>query len=510
MKLWLRISLPILTVGYESESILSEALVPSSLPLPPTMLTQNKVLLTLEATSEQTHVAPKRTETLPFCVFETAKEHPDLSEVFMNKHYGMKAILTLMVLSVLCEPHSTAFATPRITPELDVQYLGSFKVPHDDLFAWSGFGLTYYPNGNAGRGSLFLVRGDTNVNPYTCELSIPAPVRSNNPSNLNTATVLQSFKDITRISSSQVVNQIGDICYLPKQGGQTTDKLYYSGWNFYNVENFDYNSIGWAELTLSTPNSQGMWHVGGSDENLANRVGKYLFAADKSWADTYLQGRYLLTGMIRGGGNLSSQGPTLYAIAPWEAGNPPSPGASLPMTRLLQYNTNYPYDLSTFPNFSTLDRWRSGAWITADGKHAVLLVGQKGKGSNNQECYGEAAHCNDPCNNWKGYHDYPYSARFIWYDVDELAAVATGRKSPAAVTPYSIWTPTAFLWNPGPGCTDGLGGAAYDSDNHTLYVVELGAESTQYAGYPIIHAFKVNGTGAGTSIPSEPTGLTVK
>ena len=136
----------------------------------------------------------------------------------------------------------------------------------------------------------------------------------------------------------------------------------------------------------------------------------------------------------------------------------------------------------------------------------MLFTGRKASSS----CYGEGTACNDPCINWKGYHGYPYSLKFYWYDVNELGQVAQGQRAASSVVPYSTWTPTSVSWTNGDSWTYGYGGVAYDSANQKLYVVEIYADTDDA---PIIHTFKVSGGSnppSDTTPPAAPKGLKVQ
>jgi hypothetical protein len=414
----------------------------------------------------------------------------------------MKIVRNLSFISVifliLSTPVSGAFQ--RIDPTTDLQYLGAFRMPSGFEYDARGLGLTFYPNGNGGAGSLYITQGHVNSSDGngTAEISVPAPVNSKNAASLNRAVLLQSQRDITLISTNDA-DMFGDVCYMPKQGSQTSDKLYWSGYIYYMGT---CASIGWAELNLASPNTKGTWWVG---NDLGMTVGKYLFEADHTWADTYASSRYLIAGRHReAGGQGGSQGPTLYAIAPWVNGNPPADNAVISYTRLLEYPSGASGLPTNFPNYAPVDEWRDAVWVKAGDRHTVLIVGMKGTGS----CYGEGSACSDPCRSSKGYHSYPYSPRWIWYDVNELAQVAQGQRAADSVIPYSTWTPTSNTWNTD-SCASGYGGVAYDSVNQKLYVVELYADQvSEYDTGPIIHVFKVN-TGSITdhTAPASPTGL---
>ena len=76
-------------------------------------------------------------------------------------------------------------------------------------------------------------------------------------------------------------------------------------------------------------------------------------------------------------------GPALLAYSPWAEGNPPPPGSTLQkITPLLLYGTQEPgmtditSDESTqISGYLETDHWWDGAWLTSNGKSAVILVG---------------------------------------------------------------------------------------------------------------------------------------
>lgn len=402
-------------------------------------------------------------------------------------------------------PGWTASA-PRLVPETDLAYLGAFRMPGElPTFHYNwGQALAFYPQGNGGQGSLFInqgVVGPTDGSGWqTAEISIPEPVNSKNVDFLPRAEALQFFFQIAVMCPD--CDGLGGLAYLDKLGDQAAGKLYWGVYDYYGAAGIDYLSLGWSGVTLNAAGSQGPWHVGEARVNHLNKVGKYLLEADHTWSDTYTGGRYLLTGRHReAGGQGGSKGPTLYAIAPWAQGNPPLAGSNLSDVTLLEYPSGASGLPTKFPDYSANDTWNGAVWIKAGEKQAVLMVGEKGTGTNT--CYGTSpAECNDPCSIDKGYHSYPYSPRFIWYDVNDLALVAQGGKAPGDVIPYSSWTPLENTWDTG-ACSAGYGGVAFDRDRGRLYVAELNADS----GAPIVHVFQVNADGAA---PREPRGLKVR
>jgi hypothetical protein len=83
--------------------------------------------------------------------------------------------------------------------------------------------------------------------------------------------------------------------YLPKQGSQTSDKLYYTWGSNYQWSKIPSHSA--SELTLTNPQAQGWWYVGSAEGHPPYySTIFYLFDIPKAWADQYTGGRMLLTG----------------------------------------------------------------------------------------------------------------------------------------------------------------------------------------------------------------------
>lgn len=404
----------------------------------------------------------------------------------------MRLLVIIVLTAVGFFPVGASAAT--INPATDLEYIGSFRVPATDDFGYSGLGMTFSPVGNGGNGSLFLSQGNVEgaERSKVSEISIPALVKSKNPSLLNTATQLQAFAPISTIGTDPLLTRFGDVAYLPKQGAQATDKLYWVAYRFYNTENADYDSIGWSELNLSNSQTKGAWDYAG-----ANLDGRYIFGADGAWADLHVGGKYLLTGFCRGGANGSSRGPDLYAVAPWQSGNPPANGTLLSSSTLLLYETDPgTFPDTTFPGYTPCDRWNDGAFLSIGDKRAVLFVGFQGSAG------------------WSyqggGWVCSPYTPKFLWYDADQLAAVAAGTLPANTPVPYSTWTPLSDTWETTSNEaseTFGYGGVGYDPVSQKLYVIEIAVDVVGFNPLPVVHVFQLQGGTPDTTPPTSPTNM---
>ena len=371
-------------------------------------------------------------------------------------------------------------AASDIDPTTDVTYLGSFRIP-DVLLYGGGWGMTYYPAGNSGAGSLFVVHGLEYYSPSkkVIEITIPTLVQSTTPSALNRATLLDTTDDIsegkigTQLDDSG--EDLGDVAFF-------NDYLYWVANEYYNPTGDDYPSIGRSDLDLSNLNSVGLYNVSPGD---ANRVGKYTaIILDTAWATANTSGKRLLVGRFKENGAAGSKGPALYAIDPSDT--PPYTS-----TKLLEYDP--PTGSHFLTDTADRDRISGMVWIKAGNNQAVLFTGLMGTEAN--DCYG--TECDDACRSGEqGFHSYPYFHGWLWYKIGDLADVANSVVNAYDPQPYSTWKPSANLIDTD-NCPGGSGGVAYQENysgnDGRLFVAELGVDSTGTNEYlPVIHVFQIS------------------
>jgi len=358
----------------------------------------------------------------------------------------------------------------------DFTYIGAFRLPSDapdDVgWMWSNWssGLTYYPAGDpdgAGDGypgSLFGVGHDWNQ--YVSEISIPVPVNSpaKNLDHLNSASTLQPFTNIRGgLFQDMEMPRVG-LAFLPAKGGQTTGKLYFA-WAPHLDEGASHPSHGWSELDLVAPQSQGPWRIG----DLSNYVtGDYLFEIPQDWADTYVSGRSLGTGRYRDGGQ-DAQGPSLFAVGPWQDGNPPGTGSTLESAPLLLYQDVTIENGAVLNGYHHSDEWTGAVWISAGDKSAVVFVGNKGHG----ECWygnqdGPCLDCED-----RGWWSSTFASEMIFYDPADLAAVAQGQTETWEPQPYAVLNIDEVLYHiQSDQQKHHLAAAAFDHQHGYMFVIE--------------------------------------
>jgi len=395
-----------------------------------------------------------------------------------------------------------AFAsTPSPSSDLiqpsDLIYQGAFAYPPGDEWAYSGHALTYYPEGNPSGpfdgypGSLYAA-GHTHHD-LVGEITIPKPVISDDFAELPKASVLRPLADITggwkdtcTYNHDCIYREVDGLAYV-----SNVDRVAWNLRDWYNVAGHDQDSLGWSDLDLS--GARGVWHIGDrpSDDDVFHnaKTCNYLFLAPESFASESLAGKRLIAGNHRAAGAFGgSQGPTLYALAPWQDGDPPTSGQTLEALPLLYYPEIYPGCLDDpeqchFPDYRPKDDWGGGAWLQDRDTSGVLIVGRKGLGPN---CYGTPAECGgDPCDPYKGYHAYPYEPQILFYDPAELEEVVIGDREAWEVVPYDVYSPVDMVLDP--ACAT-LAAAAHDGERKVLYVTEQGAGP---GGETAVHAWRV-------------------
>ncbi len=406
-------------------------------------------------------------------------------------------------------------ANENIQPE-NLEYLGAFRLPDGNAesgWEYSGQGLTYFAGGDSNgaedgfTGSLFGIGNDQKL--QVSEISIPAPIISRNLDDLNTATTLQGFTDITgEMFNLEVMDlPIADLAYLPSIDGSGTGKLHFVFGQHFQEFN---PSNGWHDLHLSSTEAAGPWIV----DSYTNYVtSDYLFDIPENWAEAIAPGQRLATGRFREGG-WGGGGPALFAYNPGSEAAPPVAGTKLTeVTPLLLYGVQEPGMTEIVSNetmwmngYQLADHWSGGAWLSAGNKGAVIFVGTKALG---QSWYGFANgvtwayDCADhtpptcpevpewPYEN-RGYWAEDYQAQIIFFNPAELAAVARGDIQTWEPQPYATLVLDDYLFNPeiNPGeyKRDLVGAVAFDREHGRLYVVERLAD-----GYKsVIHVWAVN------------------
>lgn len=406
----------------------------------------------------------------------------------------MTAALLVVPLGVVAQDDAR-----RIDPD-DLSYLGAFRLPDQDDFEigwyWGGEGLAYYPDGDPGGeadgfpGSLF---GTThNWHQYITEISIPAPVVSTSLDDLPTAATLQPPTDVRGAAFPGKEWELprAALAYLPALGDQAEGMLYFAHTMHLAESVESVPSHGWVGVDLQNP--AGPWRLPAHNYLTTD----YMFPIPAAWAEEYVGGMRLATGRYRDGGQ-GSQGPTLFAIAPWQDGNPPESGAMLEAVQLLGYTAvDAPGEQHTLEGYTHADEWSGGAWLTAGERGAVVFVGTRGLG---EDWYGFANGVVWPDEPpYPEVPDYPYDYRGWWaedfeeqmifYDPADLAAVARGELETWAPQPYATLSLADLTFSERRvELVQHLGAVAFDAERGYLYLLEILADNDK----PVVHVFAI-------------------
>ncbi|KPL16754.1 MAG: hypothetical protein AMJ93_15460 [Anaerolineae bacterium SM23_84] len=410
---------------------------------------------------------------------------------------GTYAVYLPLILKAFPSTPTPPPADDLVQPS-DLIYQGAFAYPSGGEWAYSGHALAYYPDGDpTGPGDGYpgsLYAAGHAHHDLVGEMSIPEPAIVDDFEDLPRASALRALADITggwkdncTYAEDCIYREVDGLEYLPH-----LDKIVWNLRDWYNTSGHDQDSLGWSNLDMS--GAQGVWHIGDRPSELDvfhnAKTCNYLFRAPESFAGETLEGKWLIAGNHREAGAFGgSQGPTLYALAPWEDGDPPGSGQELDALALLYYPEIYPGCLDDpeachFPGYRAKDAWGGGAWVQTAGRTGVLIVGRKGLGDN---CYGTADQCGgDPCDPYRGYHAYPYEPKMLFYDPEELSEVVAGIRQPWEVVPYAVYSPASEVIQP--ACAS-LGAAAYDQARGLIYVTEQEAGPW---GETVVHVWHVD------------------
>ena len=310
---------------------------------------------------------------------------------------------TLLVAAALLAGSLTAHAqsTQPLIRKENMVYRGSFKMPavSGNGFTWGGSAISYNPANN----SLFVV-GHV-YDQAMAEVSIPAMG--------GTSTVLQALRDplggkLGSIGGSGSRRIGGSLVYK--------NRLYITGFVFYDADNAQRSSHFSRPLTLSNSEVTGPIRVG--SQGVGFHSG-YMGSIPVEWQTQFggpaLTGNCCLSIISR-----TSYGPAVSVFDP--------ESTAQTATSLVHYTQDH-QTLGTYGASGVHPAFNGTTRITGvvfpNGTASVLFFGMTGVGN---YCYGEAAECNDPSNNSKGEHAYPYKA-YVWaYNANDLLAVKNGMR----------------------------------------------------------------------------------
>jgi len=394
----------------------------------------------------------------------------------------------------------------------DLIYRGYFRLPEGSGASdwdYSGHGLTHFPGGDPGGdsdgypGSLFGFGHDHQL--YVSEISIPAPMITNDPGAANIAVTIQPFSDLTDgiFRAEEMVIPRAGIAYL----AHPQPRLHFTFGQ--HIQDFE-ESHGWAGLNLDRPEVQGPWVFDGYTNYVSN---DYLFEIPPDWAQAIAPGSLLASGRAREG-LWSGRGPGLFAYRPPDLDSPPPAGSVLqdviPLLLYGEQSTGQP-DIISSPaqaviDYKEADHWWGGAWLTDNDRAAVVFAGTKALGDAwygfangvvwEHDCAEDNPSTCPDVPDWpyddRGFWADSYQAQLIFYDPAELAAVARGELDSWEPQIYDTLVLDEYLLDPtlnyGDYKRDLVGAVAFDRENGFLYLVERMADEYR----SVIHVWEIS------------------
>ncbi len=432
-----------------------------------------------------------------------------------RKSFELKSVEMVLVFTLIASLFGTLpcyAGDNRINPK-DLKYLGAFRLPQGSNgtdWSYSGNAITYFPAGDPkGKkdgfaGSLFATGNDTHL--FVSEISIPTPIISKNKraGELNVARTLQPFTNVFKEVIDYLEQPRVGLCYVPSKSKSGKGRIHFSLGLHLQDTGFD-PSHGSFETNLSNPQHTGLFTFGNYSGYVTN---DYMCKIPKVFADANTKGQIFATGRGREG-PWAGGGPALFAYTS-------SKGSGFAITPLLLYGkqiSGLPEISSSkkqqMPGYSDSDRFRGCAWLTAGKRGAVMFASTKAMGKSwygfangvrwDYQC-GQSGHPTCPNvpefpYNDRGFWAEDLQAQLIFYDPEDLAAVAKGQKKSWEPKPYAVMDLSPFLFDPKYTKQDLInykrdfvGAACFDDQHGILYIMEPLAEED---GRSIVHMFKV-------------------
>ncbi len=403
----------------------------------------------------------------------------------------------------------------------DLQYEGAFAIPADNngvLGAnYSAGTITY----NSTNGSIFLAGHQNGA--AVGEYSIPSLVNSTDVAALNSATILQDFRQVLQYT-------IGDYVEINLISGMAmvNDKLIINAVEYYDA---DANNLH-TGVVLQTPTDIANSSVDAyySLEGAAHTSG-WLSPIPAEW-QTLLGGDYIAGNSSKYSINSRlAIGISAFAFNASDMTNA-APG-TVATTTLLDFDLSNPLyaDYANYENSNynlveingdnsftghtfadanatvgTNDLWteisQASYGFIIPGTSTYMAIGASGghgMGIGYKPTQSDGNVCGGPC---------PYDAddryNYYWlWDVNDLLAVKNGTLNPHDVRPYDYGVfDVPFqtdIYTQTPEFHEILGGT-YDADNEILYLaIDDGASTGQYEHVPVIAAYSIGSSSCPTA-----------
>lgn len=213
--------------------------------------------------------------------------------------------------------------------DLQLQYLGGFRAISESPFVYYG-GLTYYPLGDGGSGSLFISVSPVGAGKEIYEVGIPSLVISSNVNDLNISVPLTSF-DVSTNPDGLAWRPADDLLYFSREEV---------------IAGARYRSIQRDGMGESAERAGPTWR----------EEGRGLTVIPDDWAAAHTGGKSVLTVSYR-------YGPRISAVDPWN-----DPVSETPLVAYSLSNPVIDYD--------SADRYEAIEWVTVGTESNVIVAGK--------------------------------------------------------------------------------------------------------------------------------------
>jgi len=373
--------------------------------------------------------------------------------------------------------------TPGVISKSDFEYVGSFKLPGMDGFedAYNESGLTLRKVN--GQKHLIVGTGTYETDIYETDIPTPTPIVDGNYENVPVASFIHDWGPVDFGTNNTSQERVYPNCGFWFDNENST--LYWSHYNSY----YTGGPSGFPTLASTRFNSDGTttnlnaWYIPDGSNPFKSFWGGVLKLSN-GFAAQYTGGRDMAVGF---GGYYSicgsaSRGPSLGAIAR------PDPEQSrmdlLPMMSYIDGISACPRDGNYFSNIYWITKpenpW-TGKWTGVDVTRAGVFIDlpdKKGYISFAKQGIGRIGY------DYGGYNaDGHYQDVWYFYNIEDLGAVALGKKVMTSVLPDTY----SSMQYPIPG--EITSGACFDEETRLLYVYVMQSIPQQYGSRPIIHVY---------------------
>jgi hypothetical protein len=394
----------------------------------------------------------------------------------------------------------------------DLHYLGAFRLPGGAGFEHARFppiAINARPDGST---TAFVACqgkkiGEVTI-PQIAEVTIPEPVNGA-IGTLNQATFLQQCADPTAGHTIDIPNTNGLVLggLLVHQG-----KLITSMYKYYDASTAPVRAFFVKpDTALSAPNAVGAFMT--QNPGPADSADGWMAPVPKEWQQA-LRGPVASGNCCTAVVSRTSFGPAAHTLDPAQFTDLNTPVSTTGLLYYPEAHQELGHWDYVFDGVNVL--WNNTPYpgaVIPDIGQSILFFGSQGMAKT--WCYGcgsTIAHapddwcvaptpptstdpgfagvpfCHDPADDeGKGPHMFPYRFQIMAYNLNDLAAVAAGTRTPYSLRPYAIWSLADGLVGSDGQFDHHAGGVAYDPARRRIYFVAAMKDENR----PLVHVWRV-------------------